>query len=86
MALSLTWERSTSYDDGGLGSVSFVILYTLGQPFLILSSLARMLTPLLGDWWQSVAWVLGLAGGLACYLLMDRLSQRWLRHLQALPD
>ena len=40
MALSSTWERSTSYDDGGLGSASFAILFTIGQPFLISLHLA----------------------------------------------
>ncbi|MCZ4252248.1 hypothetical protein MKZ42_17835 [Pseudoalteromonas shioyasakiensis] len=36
--ISLTWESGTSYDDGGLGTFSFIIL----MPIMILRSLIKL--------------------------------------------
>jgi hypothetical protein len=33
--VSMTWEGATSYDDGGIGTISFFLLVTVGAPFLL---------------------------------------------------
>jgi hypothetical protein len=79
LLVSTTWERSTSYDDGGLGTASFLVLVTLGWPFLFPSQL--LAGPIAGhDWkWGLLYWGAGLGSLLLFYLGLDRLSLLWLR-------
>jgi hypothetical protein len=78
LALALTWEAGTSYDDGGLGTASFVVLHTVGLPFML---------PLLGigaivpsSWPVTpIGVTVALLVGSAFYLTLDRVLDRWAR-------
>lgn len=78
---SLWWERGISYDDGGLGTLSFLVVYTIGYAGTwfgdLISPLVRDdLVPgsLLGHGFWLVS------GIVAClpYLLADRWTQYWI--------
>ena len=78
VVVSFTWERWTSYDDGGIGTASFILLYTVGLPFLVPFYLLAMLRG--GDtwhWWLYLGWPLGLVTGTAFYVGLDRIATRW---------
>jgi hypothetical protein len=76
--VSLTFERWTYYDDGGLGTAALVVLYTLGLPFLIPRYLFAILTGgNTSDWLVYLSLVLGLLSGTLFYIGLDRRSARW---------
>jgi len=59
-------EKTISYDDGGLGTASFLVVFTLGLPFMVLAQIASGMSSLL-------TYAVGLAVGLGFYLGLDRL-------------
>jgi len=69
--VALTWERTTAYDDAGLGTLSFLLVYTIGQPFLIARGLITVATGNLLP--PALSFVAGEIGGLAIYYVLDRL-------------
>jgi hypothetical protein len=77
--ISITWENTTSYDDGGLGTAAFLILVTLGAPFLLPSQLLGGSFGGSGWTWGLLYWGVGLVSLFAFYLGLDRLSLAWLR-------
>jgi hypothetical protein len=82
LVVAFTWERGTSYDDGGIGTVSFVILYSIGVPFLLPGLLLGSLSSII-PWVGYLAWPLGLVTGCAFYLWLDRMAQRWVRNVRS---
>jgi hypothetical protein len=73
LAVSLSWERATSYDDGGMGSVSFAVMFTLGLPFLVPAHMAAAAATHLGLRPEWFAWPVGLIVGCGFYLGLDQL-------------
>jgi hypothetical protein len=80
LVVSVTWERGTSYDDGGIGTVSFVILYSIGVPFLLPSLLLGSPSSVI-PWIGYISIPLGLVTGCAFYLWLDRMAQRRVRNV-----
>ncbi len=78
---SIWLERGISYDDGGIGGVVFFVTNTIGVVGLWL---ARILYALLDEpivnTWVTVAVLFPAVTSAGClpYVLLDRLSQRWL--------
>jgi hypothetical protein len=61
------------YDDGGLGSITFGIIYTLGAPFVATASfIARRLGPGHGG----LIWPIAIPVSLLYFLFADWLIQR----------
>jgi hypothetical protein len=80
MLLALTLEGTTSYDDGGLGSLTFALLFTVGFPFLLPSMVLNAVSdPTHLHWWNYLAWPLGILFGITFYLGLDRWTMAWLR-------
>jgi hypothetical protein len=84
--VSITWERATSYDDGGLGTAAFLLLITIGAPFLLPSQLLGGNVGGNGWSWGLLYWGAGLGSLLAFYLGLDRLSLSWLRRRERRVD
>ena len=53
--ISMTWEKQTSYDDGGLGTFAFVVIGVFGTPWTLvglnyaLGSMLSLLALVVGD-------------------------------------
>jgi hypothetical protein len=81
--VSMTWEGATSYDDGGIGTISFFLLVTVGAPFLVGE---QLFGPLLETNKNPIAYY---AVGLACltvfYIGLHLLSSAWLRRRHRTP-
>jgi hypothetical protein len=72
-ALAVSSVAPRPYDDGGLGSITFGIIYTLGAPFVATASfVARRLGPGHGE----LIWPLAIPVSLFYFLLADWLIQR----------
>ena len=81
--VSLTWERGTSYDDGGLGTLSFLIEFTIGLPFLLPTQALAHVGAGLGSWLGYGAWIFGGIIGVTFYGGLDRFSMRWVKAWEA---
>jgi len=79
LLVSATWEKSTSYDDGGLGTAAFLLLVSVGAPFLLPSQFFGATLPGNSLAWGFLYWGAGLTSLMIFYLGLDRLSLRWLR-------
>jgi len=86
LLVSVTWERGTSYDDGGLGTAAVLLLYTVGAPFLFPSQLFGSTVTGNGWSWGLLYWGAGLGSLLGFYLGLDRLSLHWLRRQAPTDD
>ena len=73
LGVGLTWERGISYDDGGLGSLSYAVVFTLGLPFIVPAQLAAAAATRIGWRPEWFAWPVGLIVGCGFYLALDRL-------------
>jgi len=82
IAVSFTWEKSTSYDDGGIGTLSFLVLFTIGLPALVPSRLLPIVAKGPLAWLGYLSWPLGFLFLVGFYLWLDRRSQRWLARLE----
>lgn len=72
-ALAVSSLAPRPYDDGGLGSITFGIIYTLGAPFVATASfIARRLGPGHGE----MIWPLAIPVSLLYFLFADWLIQR----------
>ena len=72
-ALAVSSVAPRPYDDGGLGSITFGIIYTLGAPFVATASfIARRLGPGHGE----MIWPLAIPFSLLYFLFADWLIQR----------
>jgi hypothetical protein len=72
-ALAVSSVAPRPYDDGGLGSLTFGIIYTLGAPFVATASfIARRLGPGHGE----LIWPLAIPVSLIYFLAADWLIQR----------
>ncbi len=72
-ALAVSSIAPRPYDDGGLGSITFGIIYTLGAPFVATASfVARRLGPGHGE----MIWPLAIPVSLLYFLFADWLIQR----------
>jgi hypothetical protein len=72
-ALAASSVAPRPYDDGGLGSLTFGIIYTLGAPFVATASFsARQLGPGHGG----LIWPLAIPLSLSYFLFADWLVQR----------
>jgi lipopolysaccharide export LptBFGC system permease protein LptF len=72
-ALAVSSVAPRPYDDGGLGSLTFGIIYTLGAPFAATASfIARQLGPGHGG----LIWPLAIPLSLLYFLFADWLVQR----------
>jgi hypothetical protein len=78
-ALAVSTVAPRPYDDGGLGSLTFGIIYTLGAPFVATASfIARQLGPGHG----ALIWPLAIPVTLIYFLAADWLIQRIARRSQ----
>jgi len=82
LLLGLTLERTTAYDDGGLGSVVFALLFTVGLPFMLPAQVLNAFSGTTIHWWNFLAWPLGIVVGIAFYVALDRWTMAWLRRQQ----
>jgi hypothetical protein len=73
LAIALAWVYPRPYDDGGLGSLTFGITFSLGFPFV---TVARLLVRWLGPERSGLTWPLAIPLGLIPYLLAEVLVQR----------
>ncbi len=78
-AVATTWEGATAYDDGGIGTLSFAVLLTVGLPFLLAGQLFAALAAPLGTLAGFVVVPGTLLLGSAPYLWVDRGLTRWAR-------
>jgi hypothetical protein len=83
LAVSFTWEYSTSYDDGGIGSASFLVVYTVGLPYVATEALFHTLG---FRQWPNLGTALGVVVVGVIYLWFDRLTVRWSRRNAARSD
>jgi hypothetical protein len=73
IALAVSSVAPRPYDDGGLGTLTFGIIHTLGAPFAATASfIARQLGPGRG----ALIWPLAIPVGLTYFLFADWLIQR----------
>ncbi len=73
VALAASSLTPRPYDDGGLGSLTFGIIYTLGAPFVATASfIARQLGPGHGG----LIWPIAIPVSLLYFLFADWLIQR----------
>jgi hypothetical protein len=73
LALGLASVAPRPYDDGGLGTLTFTLIHTVGLPFFWSASfVARQLGPGKGDW----IWPLAIPLGLLYYFVADWVVQR----------
>jgi hypothetical protein len=79
--VGLTFERSTSYDDGGVGTAAFLVLNTLGLPFTLLASQMGGLR----GWEIYVGLALSVVVGAAPYLILDLLTVAYAHRQSAQP-
>ena len=81
--VSMTWEGATSYDDGGIGTISFFLLVTVGAPFLLGE---QLFGPLFETSKNPIAYyALGLACLTVFYVGLDLLLSAWLRRREPKP-
>jgi hypothetical protein len=73
LAIGLAWIDPRPYDDGGLGSLTYGITFSLGAPFV---TAARLLVRWLGPERSGLTWPLALPLGLIPYLLAELLVRR----------
>jgi hypothetical protein len=73
LAIGLAWISPRPYDDGGLGSLSYGLTFSLGFPFV---TAARLLVRWLGPERSGLTWPLAIPLGLIPYLLAEVLVQR----------
>jgi len=74
------WERGISYDDGGLGTASFLVYYSLGGPYVLAFGAGEGLI-------AGTGWILGYAVLFGFYFGIDRLvSGPWRRGPSAGPS
>ena len=71
--VGLTWEKYTYYDDGGVGTISFLLVFTVGLPFVLPAQLVAYLGRELGPWFGYIAWSIGLLVGVLFYFGLDKL-------------
>ena len=83
VVVSMTWEGATSYDDGGIGTVSFFLLVTVGAPFL----LGIQLFGWVFDTGKNPVayYALGLTCLTVVYLGLDLVVSAWLRRREREP-
>jgi hypothetical protein len=73
LAIGLAWIAPRPYDDGGLGSLSYSLTFSLGFPFV---TAARLLVRWLGPERSGLTWPLAVPLGLIPYMLAELLVQR----------
>jgi hypothetical protein len=83
VVVSMTWEGATSYDDGGIGTVSFFLLVTVGAPFLLGIQL-------FGSAFETgknpvAYYALGLTCLTVFYVGLDLVTSAWLRRRKQQP-
>jgi len=81
-ALAVANVAPRPYDDGGLGSLTFGIIYTLGIPF---AGTARFIARQLGPGRGELIWPLAIPVGLIWFFVADWLIQRIARRRSRVP-
>jgi hypothetical protein len=81
--VSMTWEGATSYDDGGIGTLSFFLLATVGAPFLLGVRLFGWAFETAKN--ATAYYALGLVSLTVFYLGLDLIASTWLRHRKPQP-
>ena len=81
--VSMTWEGATSYDDGGIGTLSFFLLATIGAPFLLGVQLFGWAFETGRN--ATAYYALGLISLTVHYLGLDLIASAWLRHRKPQP-
>lgn len=76
LALGLASAVPRPYDDGGLGSLSFGLIHTIGIPFV---GAARFVARELGPGRGELIWPLAIPLGLVYFLVADWVVQRMAR-------
>ncbi len=77
---SLWWEHGISYDDGGLGTASFLVVYTLGAPGLWFGELLSALAGDASNYGPTARYgfvFVGVVGASLPYVAMDAWTQRF---------
>ncbi len=72
-ALAVANVAPRPYDDGGLGTLTFGIIYTIGIPFV---ATARFIARQLGPGRSELIWPLAIPLGLIYFFVADWLIQR----------
>jgi hypothetical protein len=78
LAIGVAWIAPRPYDDGGLGSLSYSLTFSLGFPFV---TAARLLVRWLGPERAGLTWPLAIPLGLIPYILAEILVQRLSRRV-----
>ena len=73
LAIAIAWIYPRPYDDGGLGTLTYGITFSLGFPFV---TAAKLLVRWLGPERSGLTWPLAVPLGLIPYILAEILVQR----------